>query len=186
MCVDFERRWMDAMDRKEQLVLAWREEAQALFKAGVSARERADRVIGVGMTGAAAASGVGVANDFVEVLLGVPTVLALLLTYQFSLYADLVAFGTARSRVEAALAARLREEALVAESVGPSRHANRNVSIVLAQALFLILTVGAAVAGGFIAVQDGLRTSLLYFPLTATSAATALVGVCPMKCVWSW
>lgn len=164
------------MDRDEQVLETLREEAQTMFRAKLEASQRADRILGFGVTFIAIAATAGIAREFNEVMLLTPTALSLLLSYVLHLYADLVVYGTARARLEEVLAERLQEEVLIGETVGPVRHGGRNnPSISAVQAFYLLGTVGAAIAGAVIA-EDVSSLALVVY-LVVTVAALLIVGL---------
>ena len=172
------------MDIDEQIVLARREEAQALLQAGLSARERADRTLAIGFTVTGVAAAAGIANDFVEVVIAVPTVLFLLLAYQFFVYADLVAFGMGRARIEAVLAEQLGTEVLIAETIAPSRHSTSNVSFHSALVTMALLVTGATVVGAIEASDHGVWAVCAFAAATTASGATAVFSYLDLFRTW--
>lgn len=173
------------MDREEQRVLTRREEAQALLRAGLDTKERTDRVLALGVTATGVAAAAGVANEFEQVMLGVPVALSLLLAYVFQLYADVIAFGLARSRIERTLAEDLGEEVLIAETIAPVRHGGRtNPSISITQGVYVALIALSGIVGGVIAERVGALALILYSLITFFALVAALWSARDMARVW--
>jgi len=172
------------VDRQEQLVLARREEAQALLRAGLETKERSDRVLALGVTVTGVAAAAGIANEFEPVMLGVPTAFSLLLAYVFQLYSDTIAFGVARKRVEEVLAFGLHEDVLIAETVAPVRHGRVNPSIPLTQGVYLLLAGGSTVAGFAVAWNVSHLVVTLYLIVTLLAGAALAASVRDMRRVW--
>jgi hypothetical protein len=174
------------MDREQQLIEARLQEAQALFSASNASKERTDRILGLGVVATAAAATAGVANDFAEVLLAVPTALSMLMGYIFMLYADVIALGMARLRIEDVLRDQLRADVLIAELVAPARHGGwNNPSIPLTQAVYVLFIGGSAVAGGIIANTIGLWPLLAYLIVTVLAMATLVASWIDMERTWA-
>src|SRR3954453_15299960 len=138
---------------EQTMIDGWRGEADLMFNASRACIERADRVLGLGVTVLTGSVAVGVANDAVEVVLGVPVALGLLISYVMQVYADAVAMGMARKRIEQHLADRLGQEILIYERrVAAERHSH-GVSFVTGIGVGLLFA-GSVAAGLVIALQE--------------------------------
>lgn len=174
-----------AVDREEQRVLARREEAQALLRAGLETKERTDRALALGVTATGVAAAAGIANEFEQVMLGVPVALSLLLAYVFQLYTDVIAFGLARSRIERTLAENLGEDVLIAETIAPVRRGGKmNPSLTITQGVYVALIAVSAIVGGVIAERAGTLALILYSLITVLALLAALWSARDMARVW--
>jgi hypothetical protein len=77
-----------------------RDEATAFFQVNQAGRTAVERVVALFFSVAAIAGSVGVAAGTPDVVLPLPALLFLLLSYMFQQYADLTVLGTARRRLE--------------------------------------------------------------------------------------
>ena len=149
-----------------------------LFTAEYTIFERSDRVLGFGVTVVSGAAAVGIANGFQEVLLAVPTALALLFAYVFQLYGDALAFGAARRRLEEVLAQQLEAPALIYESnAAPVIHdPGSNRSVRLGLAVYGGLLGGSGAVGFVIVMAHGVLALVVYSVFTLASGAAAAVS----------
>ena len=170
------------MDPEEQLAEARQEEAQALFAAGRAGLERADRLLGLGVSLTAAAAAAGIANGFEQVLLGIPTALSLIYAYVFQVYADVAVMGVGRRRLECVLDMQLGAPALLYETkLAPLRHGDVSPSIPAVQAMYGVLLVGSAIAGGIVAIDIGLAALIIYAGSTMFAACCLALAVRDMR-----
>jgi hypothetical protein len=82
------------------LTLARRDEAIAFFQVNQAGRTAVERVVALFFSVAAIAGSVGVAAHTPDVVLPLPPLLLLLLSYMFQQYGDLTVIGTARRHLE--------------------------------------------------------------------------------------
>jgi hypothetical protein len=161
---------------REKLVDAWLGEARHLSETGRASGERADRAFGLGVTVIIGASAVGLANETADVLLGVPTALALLMAYVVQVYSDVAALGAGRRRIEQCLAQELKTEVLMKETrIAPVRHES-GVSALVVLAMLLLL-VGTLTAGAIRAAGHSEAWILPAFAVASlVSVAAAVLG----------
>jgi hypothetical protein len=93
-----------------------REEAIAFFHVNQTGRNAVERVVALFFSVAAIAGSVGVAAGTPDVLLPLPALLFLLLSYMFQQYSDLTVLGGARRRLEDLVNEQLGAKALVYET----------------------------------------------------------------------
>jgi hypothetical protein len=161
----------------EKLLDAWLGEANHLSETGRATVERADRAFGLGVTVIIGATAAGLANEAADVLLGVPTALALLMAYVAQLYSDVAALGAGRRRVEQCIAQALKKEALMKETrIAPVRHES-GVSALVVLAMLLLLG-GALIAG---AIQAAAHSQAWILPAFAVAS---LVSVAAATVAW--
>jgi hypothetical protein len=170
------------MSDQEQLNAARLDEAQYLFVSARSHFNRADQVLGIGATGVAAAIGIAASQEkfAADVLIGVPPLLLLLLTYVLQAYGDVIVMETARARIEQELAREMRQSPLIYQRWANRRQRRTRTLGVPALSLVVVLgLVALAVVGAFAAWDiDGLAGELAYVAVTlALLATTVLSGI---------
>lgn len=99
-------------------VACWREEAAALMSAERSALSESSKVLGLGVPVLTAAAGVALTAGHPEVLLALPFMLFLLVTYLLQVYGSVAAMGGARLEIERSLAKALDDRFHGAEGHG--------------------------------------------------------------------
>jgi hypothetical protein len=99
-----------------RLLQTRREEAIAFFEVNQAARSAAERVMALIFSVGAITASVGIAAKTDRVVLPLPAVLLLLLSYMFQQYGDLTVVGTTRRYLEDLVNHELRGEGLVYES----------------------------------------------------------------------
>ena len=172
-------------ERERLLIETRREEAFALFSAGRSTNDRADRVLGFGVSFITAAVAAGIANGFPEVMLAVPVALSFLFSYVLQLYADLIALGVARGQVEKALERELGGPALIYEDrVAAVRHGDVNPSIPFTQAMYALMISGSGVAGAIIAARHATLALVVYLGATGLAVTMMALSIRDMRAVW--
>lgn len=166
------------MTDREQLIAARLNEAEYLFVSARSHFNRADQVLAVGATALAAAIGVAAAHEEFssELLIGLPPLLLLLMTYVLQTYADVVVMETARARIEEVLAQDLEQSPLIYQRWANRRE--RQVRSLSPAGLAVVVTlglIGLMIAGGIAAWNAGGGwTEVAYAAGTALLLATAL------------
>lgn len=103
-------------DRRAELSSARREEAITLFQVNQAGRTAVERVVALFFSVAAIAGSVGIAAGTPDVVLPLPALLLLLLSYMFQQYADLTVLGTARRHLEDLVNEGLGGKALIYET----------------------------------------------------------------------
>lgn len=98
---------------RQQLIESWRTEAMALFSTAQSYNARMDQLVAFAVTLMAAAAVLGLKDHREEVLLGVPAVMLLLMTYALQVHTDVRVMGIARRRLEQRLEEELGQPALI-------------------------------------------------------------------------
>lgn len=133
-----------------------RDEAIAFFQVNQTGRNAVERVVALFFSVAAIAGSVGVAAGTPDVLLPLPALLFLLLSYMFQQYADLTVLGCARRRLEDFVNADLEAKALIYETaVAQIRQVNPLVrSVRFLQALLGVIVIGALAVATVVAFQD--------------------------------
>lgn len=137
-------------------VQARREEAVAFFHVNQTGRNAVERVVALFFSVAAIAGSVGVAAGTPDVLLPLPALLFLLLSYMFQQYSDLTVLGSARRRLEDLVNDQLGVKGLVYETaVAEIRQVKPLVhSVRLLQALLGAVVIGATSAAAVVAFHD--------------------------------
>jgi hypothetical protein len=165
------------MSAELELLQTRREEAIAFFHVNQTGRNAVERVVALFFSVAAIAGSVGVAAGTPDVLLPLPALLFLLLSYMFQQYSDLTVLGGARRRLEDLVNDQLGEKGLVYETaIAQIRQvpplAN---SIRLLQGLLGAVVIGATAVATVIAFQDHSALIRVAFLLgTAVAIASAL------------
>ncbi len=139
-----------------ELIQARREEAIAFFHVNQTGRNAVERVVALFFSVAAIAGSVGVAAGTPDVLLPLPALLFLLLSYMFQQYSDLTVLGTARRRLEDLVNDQLGAKGLVYETaVAQIRQVEPLArSVRLLQGLLGAVVIGATAVATVIAFQD--------------------------------
>jgi len=165
------------MSAELQLVQTRQEEAIAFFHVNQTGRSAVERVVALFFSVAAIAGSVGVAAGTPDVLLPLPALLFLLLSYMFQQYSDLTVLGGARRRLEDLVNDQLEAKGLIYETaVAQIRQvpplAN---SIRLLQGLLGAIVLGATAVATVIAFQDhNALITIGYLSGTAVAMASAL------------
>lgn len=160
-----------------ELAQTRREEAIAFFHVNQTGRNAVERVVALFFSVAAIAGSVGVAAGTPDVLLPLPALLFLLLSYMFQQYSDLTVLGGTRRRLEDLVNEQIGGKGLVYETaVAQIRQvpplAN---SIRLLQGLLGVVVLGATAVATVVAVRDHNALILIAFLLgTAVAMASAL------------
>jgi hypothetical protein len=132
------------------------DEALAFFQVNQAGRNAAERVMALFLTVVAIAGSVGVAAKTADVVLPLPPLLLLLLSYMFQQYADLTVIGTARRRLEDLVNHEIGGDGLIYEStVAPIRKMPPlSRSMRAFQYLIFAIVSGTTIFGGFTAIRD--------------------------------
>jgi hypothetical protein len=158
------------------LVESRRQEAIAFFQVNQAGRNAVERVVALFFSVAAIAGSVGVAAGTPDVVLPLPSLLFLLLSYMFQQYGDLTVLGTARRHLEDLVNVRVGGKGLIYETaVAEVRKSAPLVwSVRLLQSLLGVVVIGAFVVGLKVAIDDHEPWILIGFALATTlSAASA-------------
>jgi hypothetical protein len=142
--------------RSDQRLQARREEAIAFFHVNQTGRTAVERVVALFFSVAAIAGSVGVAAGTPDVLLPLPALLFLLLSYMFQQYSDLTVLGSARHRLEDLINAEIEAKSLIYETaVAQIRQVPPLASSVrFLQTLLGLVVLGATVVATIVAFQD--------------------------------
>jgi hypothetical protein len=165
------------MSAELQRVQTRQEEAIAFFHVNQAGRSAVERVVALFFSVAAIAGSVGVAAGTPDVLLPLPALLFLLLSYMFQQYSDLTVLGGARRRLEDLVNEHLEAKGLIYETaVAQIRQvpplAN---SIRLLQGLLGVVVLGATGVATVIAFQDHDALIIIGYLLgTVVAMASAL------------
>jgi len=137
-------------------VQTWREEAIAFFQVNQNGRNAIERVVALFFSVAAIAGSVGVAAGTPDVLLPLPALLFLLLSYMFQQYSDLTVLGSARRRLEDLVNDQLGTKGLIYETaVAQIRQVRPLVSSVrYLQGLLGAVVIGATIVASVVAMED--------------------------------
>src|SRR4051812_46196292 len=168
------------MSDQEQLISARLGEAQYLFVSARSHFNRADQVLAIGATGVAAAIGIAASDKQLasDVLVGVPPLLLLLMTYILQAYGDVVVMETARARIEQVLATTMGESPLVYQRWANRRQ--RRTKTLGVPVLWVVVAVGlvAMAIWGGVAAYDvkGLLGEVAYVAVTLALLATTVLS----------
>ena len=164
------------MPTQPERVQTRREEAIAFFHVNQTGRNAVERVVALFFSVAAIAASVGVAAGTPDVLLPLPALLFLLLSYMFQQYSDLTVLGNARRRLEDLVNDELGAKGLVYETaVAQIRQVTPLVrSVRYLQGLLGVVVLGATVAASVIAFRDhDALISVGYVVGTLLAAASA-------------
>jgi len=142
--------------RSDQRLEARREEAIAFFHVNQTGRTAVERVVALFFSVAAIAGSVGVAAGTPDVLLPLPALLFLLLSYMFQQYSDLTVLGSARHRLEDLVNAEIEAKGLIYETaVAQIRQVPPLASSVrFLQTLLGLVVLGATVVATIVAFRD--------------------------------
>lgn len=172
-----------AMPGNPELIETRREEAIAFFHVNQTGRNAIERVVALFFSVAAIAGSVGVAAGTPDVLLPLPALLFLLLSYMFQQYSDLTVLGGARRRIEDLVNEQLGAKGLVYETaVAQIRQVPPLVnSVRLLQGLLGAIVLTATAVALVIAFQDHSTWIRVAFLLgTAVAIASALYSYAHM------
>jgi|GEM_PF-4815350 len=164
------------MSIEDQQAQTRREEAIAFFHVNQTGRNAVERVVALFFSVAAIAGSVGVAAGTPDVLLPLPALLLLLLSYMFQQYADLTVLGVARQRLEDLVNDQLGAKGLIYETaVAQIRQVKPlSNSVRLLQVLLGAVVLGAVVVATVVAFRDNTLIRVAYVTGTALAAASAL------------
>jgi hypothetical protein len=159
------------------LVETRRQEAIAFFHVNQVGRTAVERVVALFFSVAAIAGSVGVAAGTPDVVLPLPPLLFLLLSYMFQQYADLTVLGIARRRLEELVNRRIGGKGLIYETavaeVRKSPPLKRSVRVL--QSLLGVVVVGATAVGAVVAINDH-NTSILIGFVAGSALAAGSAG----------
>jgi hypothetical protein len=158
-----------------ELVHSRREEAIAFFHVNQTGRTAVERVVALFFSVTAIAGSVGVAAGTPNVILPLPSLLFLLLSYMFQQYGDLTVLGTARRHLEELVNDRIGGKGLIYEiAVAEVRKsAPLKWSVRVLQSLLGVVVIGATAVGAKVAVDDHDTPILLGFVAATCLAATS-------------
>lgn len=153
-----------------------RDEAIAFFQVNQAGRTAVERVVALFFSVAAIAGSVGVAAGTPDVVLPLPPLLLLLLSYMFQQYGDLTVLGQARRHLEELVNYRIGGKGLIYEiavaDVRKTAPLKRSMRVL--QSMLAVVVVGATVIGAIVALRDHDKAILLGFAAgTALAAASA-------------
>ncbi len=165
------------MSVETEQVQTRRDEAIAFFQVNQTGRNAVERVVALFFSVAAIAGSVGVAAGTPDVLLPLPALLFLLLSYMFQQYSDLTVLGGARRRLEDLVNAQLGVKGLIYETaVAQIRQVRPLVrSIRLLQGLLGAVVLGATAVATVVAFHDhSTLVRIAYVSGTILAAISAL------------
>jgi hypothetical protein len=154
-----------------------RDEAIAFFHVNQTGRNAVERVVALFFSVAAIAGSVGVAAGTPDVLLPLPALLFLLLSYMFQQHADLTVLGGARRCLEDLVNDQLKAKALIYETVVAQIRQVKPLSnsVRLLQGLLGSVVIGATVVATVVAFRDHSTLIRVAFVLgTALAIASAI------------
>ncbi len=159
-----------------RLVETRRQEAIAFFQVNQAGRTAVERVVALFFSVAAIAGSVGVAAGTPDVVLPLPPLLLLLLSYMFQQYGDLTVLGRARRHLEELVNDSIGGKGLIYEiavaDVRKTVPLMRSMRVL--QSMLGIVVVGATAVGAVVAIRDHNAAILLGFCAgTALAAASA-------------
>ncbi len=164
------------MSIEDQQAQTRREEAIAFFHVNQTGRNAVERVVALFFSVAAIAGSVGVAAGTPDVLLPLPALLLLLLSYMFQQYADLTVLGGARQRLEDLVNHQLGAKGLIYETavaqirqVKPLANSMRFLQVLLG-----VVVLGATAVATVVAFNDDTLIRVAYVAGTVLAAASAL------------
>lgn len=166
-------------DRTKERLAALRAEAASLFAANQAGRAAAERVLTLAAAVVAVAVAAGVNANTDDVLIPLPAVVLLLLTYMFHQYADVTVLGRARQELEIRTNALLGENALVYETAVADvrKQPPLSLSVRMLQSLCSLVVVGLLVAGTIVAFDDQRwYVTVAYLVVTLGALVTAVVA----------
>jgi hypothetical protein len=156
----------------------------AFFQVNQGGRNAAERVLALFLTVVAIAGSVGVAADTADVVLPLPALLLLLLSYMFQQYADLTVIGTARRFLEDLVNQEIGGDGLIYEStVAPIRKMPPlSRSMRAFQTLIFAIVLGTTLFGGFTAIWDhDILVTVGFGVATLAAAASCLYSFVQMN-----
>jgi hypothetical protein len=164
------------MSAELERVQTRREEAMAFFHVNQTGRNAVERIVALFFSVTAIAGSVGVAAGTPDVLLPLPALLFLLLSYMFQQYSDLTVLGGARLRLEELVNDEIGAKGLIYETaVAQIRQVPPLVnSVRLLQGLLGVVVIGATAVATVVAYQDHSPLILVAFLMgTAVAIASA-------------
>lgn len=144
------------MSAAKSLLETRREEAIAFFHVNQAGRTAAERVIALIFSVSAIAASIGAAAETLDVVIPLPALIFLLLSYMFQQYADLTTIGVTRRRLEDQVNAELGgEKGLVYETaVAEIRKKTPLVfGVRLLQTMLGLVALGATVLAAVVALD---------------------------------
>lgn len=167
---------------EDQIGQTRRDEAIAFFHVNQTGRTAVERVVALFFSVAAIAGSVGVAAGTPDVLLPLPALLFLLLSYMFQQYADLTVLGGARRRLEDQVNDQLGAKGLIYETaVAQIRQVKPlSNSMRFLQGLLGAVVIGAAVVATVVALEDSTLILVAYLVGTALAIASAVYSYAHM------
>jgi hypothetical protein len=159
---------------RSELVQGLRAEALALFQANQTGRLAAERAaqLLVTVSGVAVAAAINAKNE--DVLLVLPPVVLLLISYMCQQYADVSVLGAARAAIETRLKMELGDHTLIYETLvaGIRQRPPLVRSVRIFQTTIGAVAAGVVVTGLVVALQ--LRSTLVVLAYIALILATAV------------
>ena len=133
------------------------QEAITFFQVNQAARSAMERVIALIFSVSAIAGSVGTAAGTADVVIPLPALIFLLLSYSFQQYADLTVLGAARRRLEDLVNTGLDAESLIYETaIAEIRQKSPLVlSVRVLQTMLGLLVSATLVVGCVVALQTG-------------------------------
>ena len=154
-----------------------RAEAIAFFQVNQAARNAVERVVALFFSVAAIAASVGVAAHTPYVVLPLPPLLLLLLSYMFQQYADLTVIGTARRRLEELVNDGCGGKGLLYETVVARIRKDPPLSrsVRFLQSMLLLMVIASMTAAFIVAIGDHDRRVLIGFVAATTLGLASFV-----------
>lgn len=169
------------MSTSQRLLETRREEAIAFFHVNQAARTAAERVIALIFSVSAIAASIGAAAGTLDVVIPLPALIFLLLSYMFQQYSDLTVIGVTRRRLENLVNAELGEQkGLVYETVVAEIRKKPPfvVGVRLLQTMLGLVALGATILAAKVAL-DGHNALVIVGFAAGTSVAY-------VSAVWSF
>ena len=170
-------------DREKELLATYRAEAAGLFQVNQAERGAAERVVALVFTVVAVTITAGIGAEAEQVVLPLPTLVLLLITYMFHQYTDLTVLGMARRELEVRVNDILGKPALLYETVIADirKRPPLVTSVRMLQWLSGLLVVAIVVVGTVIAFDgEPWYVEWGYACATGGSLVTALVAYAGM------
>jgi hypothetical protein len=166
------------MSSREALLETRREEAIAFFHVNQAGRTAAERVIALIFSVSAIAASIGAAAETLDVIIPLPALIFLLLSYMFQQYADLTVIGVTRRRLEDRVNADLGgHKGLVYETVVAEirKKPPLKFGVRFLQTMLGLVALGATVLAATVALNDHGSWVVLGFAMgTGIAIASAL------------
>jgi hypothetical protein len=166
-------------DHAKEVVQGLRAEALAVFQVNQTARGAAERIFALtfAVTAIAATASTKIGT---EVTLPLPSVVCLLLSYMFQLYADVAVLGAARAWLERQVNQQLGSDVLIYElAVADIRKSRPLVtSVVFLQILVALALIGLLAVGAVVAVRTRECVVIAaYFLVTSLSVCSLVLSL---------